>query len=225
MNIGDSKWIETVITGASELGVFINETQADMMAGHCRTLVQWNKITNLTAITDPYEIAVKHATDSLAPLSIIQKGARIIDIGTGGGFPGIPLKMAEESLDITLLDSSRKKVSFLKQVIMENRLKGIKAVHSRGEDLPSEPGMSEGFDIVICRAFSDLETIYSMAMPLLKKNGKILAMKGKDAVNEAEKFRKDHDVDMKIKMYRLPFLNQERALIGISGGLITDACS
>lgn len=220
MNIGDSKWIETVITGSSELGAVINETQAAMMAGHCRTLVQWNKITNLTAITDPCEIAVKHVTDSLAPLSTIDKGTRIIDIGTGGGFPGIPLKMAEESLDITLLDSSRKKVSFLKQVIMENRLKGIKAVHSRGEDLPSEPGMSEGFDIVICRAFSDLETIYSMAMPLLKKKGKILAMKGKDAVNEAEKFRKDHDVDMDIKMYRLPFLNQERALISISAGLI-----
>lgn len=217
MNTGDSEWIKTVVSGGSELGVSIDESRAAMMAEHCRELVHWNRVTNLTAITDPFEMAVKHVTDSLAPVPMIEAGSKILDIGTGGGFPGLPMKMVENSFEITLLDSSRKKVNFLRQVIINLRLKGIKAVHSRGEDLSSEPGMTESFDVVICRAFSSLDTIYSMALPLLAENGKILAMKGKDAAREAEEFINGQpDADIDIRYYRLPFLNQERAIISIS---------
>lgn len=217
MEIGDNKWIETISKGAAELDVIISESQVQLMALHCKELLEWNRITNLTSITDPEEIAVKHVIDSLATANMIKNQARIIDIGTGGGFPGIPLKIARNDIDVLLLDSSRKKISFLKQVIIKTGLKGIKAVHSRAEDLSKENEMSGAFDIAICRAFSSLENILSMASPFLKHDGVIIAMKGREAKTEAEQFllENESDVDIDIKEYKLPIMHQERAIITI----------
>jgi len=217
MEIGDIKWNETILKGAAELDVIISENQAQLMALHCKELVEWNRITNLTSITDPEEIAVKHVIDSLAPANMLKKQARIIDIGTGGGFPGIPLKILRTDLDVLLLDSSRKKISFLKQVIIKTGLKGISAVHSRAEDLSSKTGMAGSFDIAICRAFSSLENILHMASPFLKSDGIIIAMKGKEAGTEAAQFLagSGHFVDLTIKEYELPLMRQERAIITI----------
>lgn len=220
MEIGDKKWIETVVKGSAELGITLSEFQTELLTLHCKELIAWNKITNLTAITDPEEIAVKHVIDSLAASIMIPDGAKVIDIGTGGGFPGIPLKIIRNDLEILLLDSSRKKISFLKQVIIKSKLKGIRAVHSRAEDLAEAQGITKSFDIAICRAFSSLDNIFTLATPFLKDDGCILAMKGREATNEMESFvnANERNAMIQVKEYSLPFINQDRAILRIAPG-------
>lgn len=217
MEIGDNRWNDIIAKGASELGISVTASQISLLAMHCKELVTWNKISNLTSITDPEEIAIKHVIDSLAASGAIESNSRVIDIGTGGGFPGIPLKIIREDLEIVLLDSSRKKVSFLKQVIIKSGMKSITAIHSRAEDLSEKAGFSSAFDCAVCRAFSSLENIFALASPFLKKEGKIIAMKGKEADSEADDFmaEKNAGIELAIKNYQLPFLHQDRAIISI----------
>lgn len=217
MEIGDQKWIQTILEGASEFGIHLSEAQINLMTLHCMELVDWNKVTNLTSITDPAEIAVKHVIDSLAASEMIAQGSRVVDIGTGGGFPGIPLKIARNDIDMLLLDSSRKRVSFLKQVIIKSKIKGISAIHARAEDIANTKGMHETFDVAISRAFSSLDNIFALSAPFLNSRGFILAMKGREAKNEMESFLNEHGkkAAVSIRDYDLPIIRQERAIIKI----------
>lgn len=217
MQIGDQEWIRTILEGASEFGVILSENQTDLMALHCMELVAWNKITNLTSITDPAEIAVKHVIDSLAASEMIEQGSRVVDIGTGGGFPGIPLKIARDDIDMLLLDSSRKRVSFLKQVIIKSKIKDIRAIHSRAEDIAHTKGIHKTFDVAISRAFSSLGNIFALSAPFLNSKGFILSMKGREAKNEMESFVNEHgtEASVSIREYDLPMIRQERAIIKI----------
>jgi 16S rRNA (guanine527-N7)-methyltransferase len=182
-------------------------------------------VTNLTAITRPEEIALKHFVDSIAPATGMPAKARLLDIGSGGGFPGIPLKIIRPSLDVTLIDSSRKKVSFLKHVIRTLGLSGISAVHCRAESMSNGPGTAMGFDVVICRALASLEDFVPLALPLLAKKGTGMALKAKAAETEvaqaqraAEWLAKPHlgagrALVFNQTTYTLPFLDAERALV------------
>jgi len=135
MEIGSDKWKRIILSGAGEVNISVDSTQVDQFAIHARELLRWNQKINLTAVTDPLSVAVKHYLDSIAPAKILPHAGSLLDIGTGGGFPGIPLKILLPSLSVTLIDASRKKVSFLKHAGRTLGLRDFKVLHIRAEDL------------------------------------------------------------------------------------------
>jgi 16S rRNA (guanine527-N7)-methyltransferase len=223
VDIDSEQWRQTVIRGASVLGLEVSVEQARSMQRHARELLQWNRTTNLTAITDPLDVAVKHYVDSLAAVIWIGRGARILDAGSGGGFPGIPLKIMRPDLTITLVDSVRKKVSFLKYAIRTLNLNGITAVHGRLEDLGSSLPYRNNYDLVMCRAFSSLEDFTRLTLPFLAAGGSLLAMKGPQVEHDHEDPAADGTIgrggtsfSMQIHRYRLPLLEAQRRLVRLT---------
>ncbi len=211
MRIGSDAWNTLVINGSRELGVSLTHQQADMMAVHAKELLNWNKTSNLTAITDPYAVAVKHFVDSIAPVPYVKKGSRTLDIGAGGGFPGIVMKIVEPSLEITLVDAVRKKVSFLQYIIRKLKLEKISALHDRAQNLGKQPGFKGEFDVVICRAFSSIESFAQLALPFLKYDGAAVALKGKPEDPAIESLMgKDWRVSR--STYRLPGIEANRCI-------------
>lgn len=146
-------------------------------------LIETNKKFNLTSIDDPEEIRIKHFEDSLTIKSYINDGMKVLDIGSGAGFPGIPLRI-EKKFDLTLIDSVNKKVNFMNQVIDQLGLKNTRAVHVRAEDYAKDH--REEFDMVISRAVANLSTLSEYALPFLKVGGIFIAMKGPKAEEEYE---------------------------------------
>ena len=146
-------------------------------------LIETNKKFNLTSIDDPEEIRIKHFEDSLTIKSYINDRMKVLDIGSGAGFPGIPLRI-EKDFDLTLIDSVNKKVNFMNQVIEELDLKNTRAIHVRAEDFAKEH--REEFDMVISRAVANLSTLSEYALPFLKVGGIFIAMKGPKAEEEYE---------------------------------------
>lgn len=146
-------------------------------------LIETNKKFNLTSIDDPEEIRIKHFEDSLTIKSYINDGMKVLDIGSGAGFPGIPLRI-EKNFDLTLIDSVNKKVNFMNQVIDELDLKNTRAVHVRAEDYAKDH--REEFDMVVSRAVANLSTLSEYALPFLKVGGIFIAMKGPKAEEEYE---------------------------------------
>jgi 16S rRNA (guanine527-N7)-methyltransferase len=214
MDVGSSEWKNLIISGAEILGVRVSDNQAEQFGIHAAELLRWNKKINLTAITDPEEVAVKHFTDCLVPAKIIPTDSRLLDIGSGGGFPGIVLKILMPSLHVTLIDSSRRKNSFQKQVIRILGLKNIEAHHIRAEEFAKIPDAANSFDIVICRAFSAAKAFFSTAMPFLAKGGAMIAMKGKISEDEIRsEFSEAVYENMSIEKYSLPFCGADRAIL------------
>jgi 16S rRNA (guanine527-N7)-methyltransferase len=222
VEIDSGQWRQIVREGALALGLKVSPDQARMMGRHAKELLYWNRATNLTAITDPLEVAVKHYVDALAAASWIPADARMLDAGSGGGFPGIPLKIVRPDLSVTLVDSVRKKVSFLKHAIRTLELKGIDAVHGRLEDLGSGTPHQGKYDRVVCRAFSSVDDFIRLTLPFLSAGGSLLAFKGCDA--GVDQINADGGSDGKINLhgaslalrihrYRLPLLNAERSLV------------
>ncbi|WP_299983738.1 16S rRNA (guanine(527)-N(7))-methyltransferase RsmG [Desulfobacula sp.] len=202
-------------TGSNDLGIKLSEHQVKLMAVHAKELMAWNKKINLTAIKDPLQIAEKHFIDSIAVVSFFGNEKYLIDMGSGGGFPGIPIKIMKPSLKVVLIDSSRKKVNFLKHVIRMLHLENIEAFHSRVEDLHENEAYKNKFDAVISRAFTELSGFVSLASPFLSEEGSIYAMKGKHGRKEItpavlKKF------DLQTDHYQLPFEKSDRLLIKLS---------
>lgn len=157
-----------------------------MFEKYLQLLLKWNKTYNLTAITDPAEIKIKHFEDSLAPIPFLPchaeasaKAGRLLDIGTGAGFPGIPLKIARPDLHIVLLDAQRKKIAFCQAVIRELGLTEIEAYQGRAEDLKRVEKWGK-FDVVISRATFSLQDFLKMALPFSKPSGLAIAMKSRN---------------------------------------------
>lgn len=150
-------------------------------------LVDWNQHINLTAITDPKEIAVKHFIDSLSVLTCtdLEEGASLIDIGTGAGFPGLPLKIMRPDLHLTLLDSLNKRLIFLEEVCRSLSLK-VNLVHARAEEYGQKPAYREQYDYVVSRAVANLPALCEYCTPYLKVGGKFIAMKGPDGETELQ---------------------------------------
>lgn len=145
-------------------------------------LKEWNEKFNLTAITDDEGIKQKHFIDSLAAADMIAPSSRVLDIGSGAGFPGVPLKIVRDDLDVTLLDSVNKKVTFLNEVISRLKLEKIVAVHARIEDVKEK----ESFDVVVSRAVAELRTLSEYALPFLKTGGIFIAYKSEKTEEELE---------------------------------------
>ncbi|MCF6247003.1 MAG: 16S rRNA (guanine(527)-N(7))-methyltransferase RsmG [Desulfobacula sp.] len=185
------------------------------MVIHAKELMLWNKKINLTAIREPLQIVEKHFIDSIATLSFLGNQKHVIDMGAGGGFPGIPLKIMNPLLYVVLVDSSRKKVNFLKHVIRLLGLKNIDAIHSRVEDLHNNDNYKGQFDVVISRAFTELSNFTRLGIPFLKTNGFICALKGKNAVLEITPDIKAQ-FTVKTSQYTLPFEKSLRYIIRLS---------
>ena len=225
MRIGSKKWRNVIYDGAKDLEIQIGRENIDQFATHALELMKWTTKTNLTSITDPLEIAVKHFLDSIAPAPIIPPDASLLDIGSGGGFPGIPLKILMPSLSVTLIDASRKKVSFLKHVIRMLDLDNIEAFHVRAEDLSGNNIFEKTYDVIISRALSSTVDFVQMSWPLLTKEGFIIAMKGRASDKEIKsvqsliKTKSDaqensiSNFNLVLKKYRLPYLKSERSIV------------
>lgn len=149
-------------------------------------ILEYNKHTNLTRITEDEEFNVKHFLDSLSlfKTDLFVKDKKIIDIGTGAGFPGLPLKLYNEDLDITLLDSLRKRIDFLDGVIEELGLKKIRAIHARAEEIARDPNYRESYDIAVSRAVANLSTLTEYAMAFVKVGGYFISQKGPEYKEE-----------------------------------------
>lgn len=225
MDIESEAWQRTVIAGAGELGVEVTPEQAQAMSVHAGELLQWNRISNLTAITDSIEVAIKHHVDSLVLVNMIAEGARVLDAGAGGGFPGLPVKIVRPDLSIFLVDSVRKKTSFLNYTIGKLKLRDIHAVHGRMEDLATQSLYRGNFDVVISRAFSALEAFAALSLPFLSPGGILLAMKGPQAEHdhEIEDIADDDTIvlagtrfKIHIHRYTLPVLGDQRRLVRLT---------
>ena len=153
-------------------------------------LLEWNDKINLTAIIDENEIRLKHFADSLTVSEFIEDNSKVVDVGTGAGFPGIPLKIYNDSLSITLVDSLNKRINFLNEVIDKLDLNNIDAVHGRAEDLGRDKEYREQYDIAISRAVANMSTLVEYLLPFVKIGGKAICMKGPNIDEELKDAQK-----------------------------------
>lgn len=175
---------------ATQFGVMLSEEQQNQFYNYMELLLEWNEKLNLTAITDQEQILTKHFIDSLSIVPYINLSDKILDIGTGAGFPGIPLKIALPQNSFTLLDSLNKRINFLNVIIQELKLKNIKAIHGRAEEFNKINGERENYEIVVSRAVAKLNVLLEYMLPFVKIGGKCICMKSIDIdeeLKEAEK--------------------------------------
>lgn len=180
--------IDVLLKGIKELDLELTETDKERFSDYKGLLKEWNEKINITTITEDSEVDIKHFLDSLTALSLdlFEGKKNIIDIGTGGGFPGIPLKIMKEDLDVTLLDSLNKRIIFLNEVIENLNLKGIKAIHGRAEELSRKVEYREKYSIAVSRAVASLDTLSEYCLPFVKVGGHFVAMKGPDIKEEIQ---------------------------------------
>ena len=170
-----------------EFNIKINDEQIKKFMNYMNLLLEWNEKINLTAITQPEEVKLKHFVDSLTVLKYINDDDKVIDIGTGAGFPGIPLKIMKENTKITLLDSLNKRINFLNIVIETLNLRNIQAIHGRAEEIARNKLYREKYDVAVSRAVANLSTLTEYMLPFVKIGGKCICMKGANVNEELEK--------------------------------------
>ena len=207
---------ELLIEGAKAFGIPLRDETVSLFDRYLKELFKWNQKINLTAIRTEKEVVLKHFLDSLSVVPHLQGSSSIVDLGSGAGFPGIPLKIIEPSFDVTLIDSVLKKVDFQRHVIRILGLRGIKSIHARVQE-KAAPGKMEGqCDIVISRAFSDLTTFLRVAHPFLRKGGLAVAMKGdvsKEEAGFASEEEKTRFSLQKTEPFCLPFSSFKRTIL------------
>ena len=165
----------------------LNDRVTEAFYRYYELLTEWNEKINLTAITEEDDVAVKHFLDSLnASANVIKDGMKIIDVGTGAGFPGLPIKIANPGIKLTLVDSLAKRVNFLSLVISELGLKDVEIIHSRAEDLAADQNHREQYDVCVSRAVANLTTLSELCIPYVKKGGYFVSLKGPKAQEELE---------------------------------------
>ena len=196
-----------ILEGLNELGYENDFLLIEKLEIYLATLKKWNKVYNLTAINEDSEIITKHFFDSLSVNGFIQNSQRILDVGTGAGFPGLILALFNPDKSFVLVDGVSKKISFLQEMIGKLNLKNVMAVHIKVEEYK----VTEQFDIIISRAFADIKKMIKLTNHLIKVNGKFIAMKGPDVMNELD------DLNLPFVNYdvMVPFLQGTRKIIEI----------
>ena len=204
---------ELLKSGAKELGVELSDKQIELFILYLSLLKRRNEKMNLTSRRTDRDIILKHFIDSILPAEHIDRNAALLDIGSGGGFPGVPLKIVRPDLDVTLIESSEKKVSFLKDLIRKLGLSGIKALSARAEDARNSiPRQS--FDCVITRAVGSVEHVLELSLPYVRKDGLIILMRGRSGAEDI----RGTGLEKKLILYEdrrmiLPFGGQDRRLL------------
>lgn len=186
------QYFDIIKTECENIGLQINEEKYSKFVKYKDLMKEWNEKVNLTAITDDREIIIKHFVDSIKAFEFkeLNNSVKIIDVGTGAGLPGIPIKIMNDNAEVLLLDSLQKRINFLNEVITQLNLSGIKTVHGRAEDLGADLNYREKFDIAISRAVANMAVLTEFCLPFVKKNGYFVALKGpavQDELNEAKK--------------------------------------
>ena len=166
------------------LGVRFSVEQIEQFYKYMNLLIEWNEKMNLTAITEPKEIILKHFIDSLTILKYIDDNSKLVDVGTGAGFPGVPLSIMNPTLKITLVDSLNKRLIFLQEVVKELNLKNIEIVHARAEEFGQNKNYREKFDIAVSRAVANLSVLAEYLLPAVKIGGQVICMKGSQVEEE-----------------------------------------
>lgn len=206
-----------------KIGIQLDDKQIDQFLRYYELLAEWNRFMNLTAITDYKEVIQKHFVDSLSIIKAMDieylqsKDKQLIDIGTGAGFPGIPIKIVFPKLKITLLDSLNKRVKFLNEVIDVLDLKNIEAIHGRAEDYARQEKYREKYDVCVSRAVANLSTLSEYSLPFVKIGGYFISYKAENIEEEIEKSKNvvillGGDINEVVK-FSLPDTDIKRALI------------
>lgn len=199
------------------LKIHFSVEQIEQFFEYMKLLIEWNEKMNLTAITEPEEIIVKHFVDSITILNEIENNSKIVDVGTGAGFPGIPLSIMNPTLKITLVDSLNKRLIFLREVVNKLNLKNIEIIHARAEELGQDKKYRESFDYATSRAVAKLVVLSEYLIPLVKKNGKIISMKAggaQEEIKEAQQAIKVLGGKMeKVEEFMLPETDIERTIV------------
>ncbi|MBI5286275.1 MAG: 16S rRNA (guanine(527)-N(7))-methyltransferase RsmG [Deltaproteobacteria bacterium] len=189
------------------MNITLGEREIRLFLKYLTELKEWNRRINLTSIKEDREIIIRHFLDSLTLSPFVETTTTRLDIGSGAGFPGIPLKIALPTLEVTLLDSSGKKVAFMRHITRALGLKGIKTVRGRAEDPHIQEGLGT-FDVVTTRAFAGLKGFLEMAIPYTREGGLILAVKGPKGIEELKGLKGLKGFEfVKVHEVRLPFSN------------------
>lgn len=175
---------------SKKINILLNEEQIEKFYKYMNLLIEWNKKINLTAIIEPKEIILKHFIDSLTINKYIKDNSKIADVGTGAGFPGIPLKIIRPDIQLVLVDSLNKRINFLNEVIEQLNLKNIETIHIRIEEFGQNTKYREKFDYSTARAVANLSTLSEYLLPIVKVGGQVICMKGsniQDEINQSKK--------------------------------------
>lgn len=188
--------IELLRNGIEGFNIITNESMLEKFKKYREILVDWNQKMNLTGIEDEKEVYVKHFLDSISAVKngYIKNGMSIIDVGTGAGFPGLPLKICLDDLELTLLDSLNKRINFLEEVSRELELANIKFIHGRAEDFGKDGKYREKYDIATARAVAGLPILMEFCVPFVKVGGYFICLKGPNANLELEESQKAIDI-------------------------------
>lgn len=209
----------------NQIGVTLSDEQIQAFDQYYEMLVEWNKVMNLTGITEYDEVWLKHYIDSLALNTVkgtklnLADDLKIIDIGTGAGFPGLPLKIAYDNLDVTLLDSLNKRIKFLNEVIDQLKLSNIVTIHGRAEDFARDKKYRECFDLCVSRAVANLATLTEYCLPYVKTGGYFISFKSGEIDSEVKE--SEHAIKIlggkvvKVEKIKLPESDIERSFVVI----------
>jgi len=215
------KFQDILAQAAAEYGVTLAANQLEAMDRYYQLLVEWNEKINLTTITEPQEVAVKHMVDSLScyQSEIFTPGVSVIDVGTGAGFPGLPLKILQNDIELTLMDSLNKRLNFLREVIAALALEKVTTIHARAEEGGKNKQYREQYQISVSRAVARLNVLCELCLPFVKVGGYFIALKGAQYEEEAKEGAKAIKLlggrIEEIKPVKLPGLTDKRAVIYI----------
>ncbi len=205
-----------LVQGAEALGAHLDEKAVEAFNVYLEELLKWNRRINLTAVRTENGIVLKHFIDSLSIYPYISPDSSLLDVGSGAGFPGIPLKIARPDLNVTLIDSVRKKVDFQRHIIRTLGLKGIRAIHGRVQEKEILERMKNQYDRVVSRAFSNLKTFLTLSQPFLNEGGRVLAMKGELGSEEIRLLYEAEEglsiLEKKVSLV-LPFSSLKRSIL------------
>jgi 16S rRNA (guanine527-N7)-methyltransferase len=177
-----------LVEGAAALGLRLAPQQIDLFDRYAAELIEWNRRVNLTAITDPVEIARKHFLDSLSVIvgCELRTGDRVIDVGSGAGFPGLPIRIARPDLRLTLLEATRKKCEFLQHIVSALGLGDVTIVNARAEDAGRDPAHREQYDVAVARAVASMSTLAEYTLPLVRVGGRAAVQKSGEVEAEVQ---------------------------------------
>ncbi len=203
---------ELLIGGAKELGIGLSREQVDSVFTYLAELKKWNRKINLTAIREDHDILIKHVLDSLSYFAGFSPspGLKLLDMGSGAGFPALPIKLVQPDIMVTMVESVKKKASFLRHMIRTLKLSGIEVQDQRTEELPGS--FHNNYDVVTARAFADMNTAISSGLPFIKPGGTMVLSRGPEETVDQQKLEKCGVGLVKRIALTLPFSDYKRAV-------------